>query len=247
MSATSKFVYAIIVLVIIAAGAIVWRYHRKAQSRMDQEQSTSAQSPQSSNSQASSGCPNGQDVNSTDPVTGRFKPTIDISNKTVTLQTSMGNIIIELYDKDAPKTVENFICLAEKGYYNNVIFHRVAHGFVIQGGDPTGTGSGGQSIYGSPFEDELYPDTPSYQAGYLKGVVAMANSGANTNGSQFFIMLADHPELPHNYTIFGKVISGQDVVDKIGSLPVTPVFGPDDGAPTQKVYIQKAVVGNAKN
>ncbi len=133
----------------------------------------------------------------------------------ITLKTSLGDIQFETYDADAPKTVQNFITLANKGFYNNVIFHRVIPGFMIQGGDPTGTGTGGP---GYTFADELNPATPSYQAGYKKGVVAMANAGPNTNGSQFFIMLADYP-LPNNYTIFGKVTRGQDVVDAIGVLP----------------------------
>ena len=143
-------------------------------------------------------------------------PTVSkpISMNTITIKTNFGDIKFETYDVDAPKAVNNFITLANKGYYDNVIFHRVIPGFMIQGGDPTGTGRGGP---GYRFEDELDPTSPSGTQGYKKGVVAMANSGANTNGSQFFIMLADYP-LPHKYTIFGKVISGQDVVDKIGSL-----------------------------
>jgi cyclophilin family peptidyl-prolyl cis-trans isomerase len=102
-----------------------------------------------------------------------------------------------------------------RGYYNNLTFHRVEPGFVIQGGDPNGDGTGGTSIYGPTFEDELNPNTPSYQEGYKEGVVAMANRGPNTNGSQFFIMLADNTTLPHSYTIFGKVATGMDVVKKI--------------------------------
>jgi cyclophilin family peptidyl-prolyl cis-trans isomerase len=111
--------------------------------------------------------------------------------------------------------VTNFATLAKKGYYDGLTFHRVVPGFVIQGGDPNGDGTGGRSIYGDTFPDELNPNTPSYQAGYQEGVVAMANRGPNTNGSQFFIMLADDPSLPKNYTIFGKVISGMDVVKQI--------------------------------
>ena len=161
--------------------------------------------------------------------------TEEVQNKTnnqpimkhlVTIKTNIGEIEIATYDEDAPKTVENFITLANKGFYNGVIFHRVIEGFMIQGGDPTGTGTGGP---GYKFEDELNPATLSYQEGYKKGVVAMANSGKNTNGSQFFIMLADNP-LQHDYTIFGKVIKGQEVVDAIGSAttdandrPLSPV------------------------
>lgn len=133
----------------------------------------------------------------------------------VTIKTNLGEIKFETYDADAPNTVKNFIDLASKGYYNGVIFHRVIDGFMIQGGDPTGTGMGGP---GYKFADELNPNTESYKNGYKKGVVAMANAGPNTNGSQFFIMVADYP-LPNNYTIFGKVISGQDVADKIAQVP----------------------------
>lgn len=142
---------------------------------------------------------------------------------TITLKTNFGDITFETYDVDAPKAVNNFITLANKGYYDNVIFHRVIPGFMIQGGDPTGTGRGGP---GYKFEDELNPNSPSAKEGYKKGVVAMANAGANTNGSQFFIMLADYP-LDYKYTIFGKVTSGQDVVDKIGAVETDVNDRPD--------------------
>jgi len=137
-----------------------------------------------------------------------------ISAKKATITTAKGVIEIELYPADAPKTVTNFATLSKRGYYNNLTFHRVEPGFVIQGGDPNGNGTGGTSIYGAKFEDELNPNTPSYKAGYAEGVVAMANAGPNTNGSQFFIMLANNP-LPHAYTIFGKVTKGMDVVKSI--------------------------------
>lgn len=149
------------------------------------------------------------------------------SQNLVTIDTNMGRIVFETFDQDAPKASQNFMKLAKQGFYNNVTFHRVIKGFMIQGGDPTGTGRGGP---GYSFEDELNPSTDSYKTGYKKGVVAMANAGPNTNGSQFFIMLADYP-LPHNYTIFGRVVSGQEVVDKIGQVatdsndkPVDPVI-----------------------
>lgn len=133
----------------------------------------------------------------------------------IDIKTAKGTIEIELYPKDAPKTVENFATLASRGYYNGLTFHRVEPGFVIQGGDPNGNGTGGTSIFGQKFEDELNPATASYQNGYKEGVVAMANAGPNTNGSQFFIMLADNTTLPHAYTIFGKVVKGMDVVKQI--------------------------------
>src|SRR3989337_2966922 len=114
-------------------------------------------------------------------------------------------IIIEL-SKDAPLTSSNFIFLAQEKFYDGLTFHRKEEGFVIQGGDPRGDGTGGP---GYAIADE------PVIGDYLRGVVAMANAGPNTNGSQFFIMLKDHPELPKNYTIFGKIIEGMDVVDKI--------------------------------
>jgi cyclophilin family peptidyl-prolyl cis-trans isomerase len=144
------------------------------------------------------------------PVTTNTNPTKNFMH-TVTVETTKGTIVFETYDVDAPKTVENFLTLANKGFYDGLIFHRIIPGFMIQGGDPTGTGMGGP---GYKFADELNSSTPSYKAGYVRGTVAMANSGPDTNGSQFFIMQADNP-LPHSYSIFGKVISGMDVVDAI--------------------------------
>ena len=135
-------------------------------------------------------------------------------NRKAALQTNKGTIRFELLESDAPKTTENFITLAERGYYNGVIFHRVIKGFMIQGGDPTGTGRGGESAGGGRFDDEIDASSAIYQRGYKKGTVAMANAGPNTNGSQFFIMHADYP-LPPSYTIFGRVTDGLDVVDAI--------------------------------
>jgi cyclophilin family peptidyl-prolyl cis-trans isomerase len=169
---------------------------------------------------------------------------INIKNQFVTLNVEgYGNIKIQLYDQDAPKTVENFLRLTKSGYYDCITFHRIAKGFVIQGGDPTGTGSGGESAFGGEFADELNPNTPSAKAGYAKGVVAMANRGPNTNTSQFFIML-DNNQLPFAYTIFGKVVEGIDVVDKIGQAPITPQMGPTDGAPVSKITITKATISD---
>lgn len=151
----------------------------------------------------------------------------------ITIKTNMGEIKFQTYDADAPKTVENFITLAQKGFYDGVIFHRVIDGFMIQGGDPTGTGTGGP---GYQFADELNPQTDSYKAGYQKGVVAMANAGPNTNGSQFFIMVADYP-LPNNYTIFGKVISGQEVADAIAKVEKN-----SQDKPLKNVVMEKVIV-----
>ena len=139
---------------------------------------------------------------------------IDISKKyTAVIKTSMGDMSIEFFTEDAPMTVNNFINLSRDGYYDNVIFHRVISGFMIQGGDPSGTGHGEMGKYpGYKFEDEL-----NNQRSYDKGILAMANAGPDTNGSQFFIMHVDYP-LPYQYTIFGFVTDGLEVIDKIASV-----------------------------
>ena len=159
-----------------------------------------------------------------------------MANRQAVLQTNNGTIRFELLESDAPKTTENFITLAEKGYYNGVIFHRVIKGFMIQGGDPTGTGRGGQSAWGGRFDDEINKTLEVYKRGYKAGTVAMANAGPNTNGSQFFIMHVDYP-LPPNYTIFGRVIEGQDVVDTIACCPT----GPGD-RPVAQVVMEKVTI-----
>ena len=155
------------------------------------------------------------------------------------IETTMGTIEAELYPADAPKTVENFVGLAGKKYFDGIIFHRVVPGFVIQGGDPTGTGTGGESIWKKEFADELNPASASYRQGYMKGVLAMANRGPNTNTSQFFIMLADNTTLPKNYTIFGKVVKGMDVVDAIGGVPLKGGMGPEASKPVTPVVMKK--------
>ena len=159
-----------------------------------------------------------------------------MANRTAVIKTNMGTIRFELLEEDAPKTTENFRLLAEKGYYDGVIFHRVIKGFMIQGGDPTGTGRGGASAWGGRFSDEINRSSAVYQRGYKAGTVAMANAGPNTNGSQFFIMHVDYP-LPPSYTIFGRVTEGQDVVDAIA----TTATGPGD-KPTSPVTMEKVTI-----
>ena len=134
--------------------------------------------------------------------------------------TDKGAIEIEFLAADAPKAVENFRLLAEHGYYDRLTFHRIVKGFMIQGGDPSGDGTGGESAWGAPFADEINEASALYRGGYLRGLVAMANSGPNTNGSQFFILHQDYP-LPPHYVIFARVTSGMDVVDALASTPTT--------------------------
>lgn len=154
-------------------------------------------------------------------------------------ETNMGTFECELFEDKTPKTVSNFVGLAEKGYYNGVIFHRVIDNFVIQGGDPTGTGRGGESIYGGPFEDEFHPELKHDKA----GVLSMANAGPNTNTSQFFITLAPTPWLDNRHSIFGQVIKGLDVVKKIGKVEtIKPGDRPVKDVVMKKVKIERRKV-----
>ena len=136
------------------------------------------------------------------------------------IETDKGPIEIEFFTAEQPKAVENFRLLAEHGYYDGLTFHRVVKGFMIQGGDPLGDGTGGESAWGAAFADEIDTNSPLYRGGYRRGLLAMANSGPNTNGSQFFIMHADYP-LDPNYVIFARVTSGLDVVDALASVATT--------------------------
>lgn len=163
----------------------------------------------------------------------------DAKKLIATLETSKGTIQFELYTQDAPKTTENFQLLASRGYYNGVTFHRVIKGFMIQGGDPTGTGAGGSSAWGGDFADEINASSPLYRTGYQPGVVAMANRGPNTNSSQFFIMHVSYP-LPPKYTIFGRVISGLEVVNAIATTPTDR-----SDRPLTPVVINSATVSEA--
>lgn len=151
------------------------------------------------------------------------------------IKTNMGNIELELFAKETPKTVENFVGLANKGYYNGVIFHRVIDGFMIQGGDPSGTGRGGASVWGGKFEDEIVPGLVFDK----EGLLAMANAGPNTNGSQFFITLAPTPWLNGHHTIFGKVISGMDVVHAIAKVKKNQMDRPLNDVVMESVTIEK--------
>ena len=179
-----------------------------------------------------------------------------------TIKTSLGEVRVQLFAKLAPKTVKNFVELAKKGYYNGVLFHRVIPDFMIQGGDPTGTGRGGESIYGEAFEDEF-----SDQLFNFNGALSMANAGPNTNGSQFFIVSAsrvpanmleqmkmvgypqeiiDHyketggtPWLDHRHTVFGQVISGMEIVEKISKVDRGGMDKPKEDVVMNEITIEE--------
>jgi cyclophilin family peptidyl-prolyl cis-trans isomerase len=152
------------------------------------------------------------------------------------VNTTMGDLEIELYPNKTPKTVENFVGLATKGYYDGIIFHRVIDQFMIQGGDPSGTGTGGQSYFGGSFKDEFHEDLRHTEP----GILSMANAGPNTNGSQFFITLVPTPWLDGKHSIFGKVIAGMDVVESIGKTQTSKPFDkPVKDIVMNKVTIEK--------
>jgi cyclophilin family peptidyl-prolyl cis-trans isomerase len=148
------------------------------------------------------------------------------------IKTNKGEITVELFAKEAPVTVNNFVFLSREGFYNGVKFHRIISGFMIQTGDPTGTGRGGP---GYRFNDE--PVTRDY----LRGTLAMANAGPNTNGSQFFIMHNDNP-LPKNYTIFGSTTDGFDTIDAIANSPVTTGASGESSSPLEELLINEIVI-----
>ena len=151
------------------------------------------------------------------------------------MKTNMGTVEIELLKKQTPKTVENFSGLAKKGYYNGVIFHRVIPNFMIQGGDPTGTGRGGESLWGKKFNDEFVPALKHSEPGML----SMANAGPNTNGSQFFITVIPTPWLDGKHTIFGKVINGMDVVYAISKVQTGAMDKPVKDVIIEEVNLEK--------
>lgn len=247
--------FIIIAVIIVIAALALWGVSKIAKAPENMNDNTNSQANAQNNDQNNLEVNNNAQANANgdqamNGCTRNFNPDV-LKEKTAPTETfatftvkDFGTFKVQLYPKDAPKTVENFTRLVKAGYYNCLTFHRVAHDFVIQTGDPTGTGSGGDSAFGGAFADELNVNTPSYKAGYVKGILAMANAGQDTNTSQFFINVTDNTaKLGHNYTIFGKVVSGQDVVDKIGKVPVTPgTFGSEDGKPVTPVVIESAVL-----
>ncbi len=154
-----------------------------------------------------------------------------LKHSIVVLETTQGPITFELYDDIAPLAVENFTTHIKNGYYDGLVFHRIIKNFMIQGGDPQGSGRGGVSIWGKPFKDEFKPGVTFDKA----GILAMANAGPSTNGSQFFITTAPTPWLNAHHTIFGKVIDGMDAVKKLNNVATMGRSGGDRPLETQKI------------
>jgi cyclophilin family peptidyl-prolyl cis-trans isomerase len=184
------------------------------------------------------GCAQNETKQNNQPTTKSENVKVETDSNTTTVavfKTNMGTFEVQLYPDKAPKAVENFTDLAESGYYKGIIFHRVIPDFMIQGGDPTGTGTGGESTWGRPFEDEvntgLVFDSP--------GMLAMANSGPNTNGSQFFITVAPTPWLNGHHTIFGKIISGMDAVYAISKVQRNKQDKPLKDVKIESITIEK--------
>jgi cyclophilin family peptidyl-prolyl cis-trans isomerase len=157
------------------------------------------------------------------------------------IETDKGTIEIELLPAEAPKAVENFRLLAEHGYYDGLTFHRIVKGFMVQGGDPAGNGTGGESAWGGKFADEIKAGSELYKRGYKRGVVAMANAGPNTNGSQFFIMHQDY-RLPPAYVIFGNVTRGMEVVDALADTPTSRGMDGGMSQPASPVVMKKVTI-----
>jgi cyclophilin family peptidyl-prolyl cis-trans isomerase len=190
-----------------------------------------------------SACDKPQSQNNNQPTPTPAPTTPGGKNRIAVLETDAGTIKFELLEADAPKTTENFIKLAERGFYNGLIFHRVVTGFMIQGGDPQGNGQGGETWDGKNLPNEIKLDSPLYQkGGYTRGMVAMANKGFPQSAtSQFFIMHQTRPfqMLAPNYVVFGQVVSGIEAVDKIASVPSSPPLNrPAAPVKMKKVYIE---------
>lgn len=213
--------YVALIVIIIFLGFILFLLMPKKNSKQTTERSARSSSSVSSSSASS---------RSQTEEKGPPAMQIDASKTyTAVLNTTEGTVKIELNAKATPVTVNNFVALARKGFYNNTIFHRVIKGFMIQGGDPQGNGTGGP---GYRFKDE------PFEGEYTRGTIAMANAGPNTNGSQFFIMHQDVTQLPKNYVIFGHVTEGMDTVDKIASAPVEDNGMGEESKPVNPVQVK---------
>lgn len=227
-------IFAVIVFIIVFLfGFMILRSNPQKQAQKQTQGLQTAQQPTLESQQENQ--PENSQQNMQNNTKSLPKPEMQIDqtkNYTAVFDTSEGEITIELFADKTPITVNNFIYLAENNFYDNTIFHRVISGFMIQGGDQAGNGSGGP---GYKFEDE------PFEGEYTRGTVAMANAGLNTNGSQFFIMHQDY-ELPKNYVIFGKVVKGMEVVDKIAQAEVKPNTFGENSTPTNPVTVNSVEI-----
>lgn len=185
---------------------------------------------------------------------GGVRDTVPELTHRAIIKTNLGEIAVGLYGKDAPQAVENFVKLADKKFFRGILFHRVARDFVIQTGDPKTKdkrrkdewGTGGESAFGEPFPDEIFPESLSVKRGYRRGTVAMATRSPDANTSQFFICLRDIPELPRQFTIFGEVLEGWEVVEKISTIEITPELNENDGRPVKAIVIKNVAVAKVR-
>ncbi len=188
------------------------------------------------------------------PDSASVADTIPTVTHRAVVRTTLGEITIGLYGKDAPRAVENFVKLSERKFFRGILFHRVARNFVIQTGDPKTKdkrkkdewGTGGESAFGEPFPDEIFTDAPSVKRGYRRGTVAMANRSPDANTSQFFFCLRDISELPQQFTIFGEVLRGQNIVDSIGNVEIIPQLNGNDGRPVKSIVIKSVAVAKVR-
>jgi len=202
----------------------------------DQSQTTGEEMQSESDmTEAESGNPPATEAEAMNPIVERsMNKDPGPADEVGVIKTNMGTIVVKFFPEQAPLAVANFKGLAAKGYYNGVTFHRVIDGFMMQGGDPSGTGRGGESLWGGSFADEFSPDLRFDHA----GILAMANAGPGTNGSQFFITYAPTPHLNDKHTIFGEVIEGMDVAYAIGKVPTGPGNKPNEPVVMESVTIE---------
>lgn len=194
--------------------------------------------------QAENDTPQGDLGGTIDPVDSDGKLPEQYRNKIAVVKTNLGSFTIEFFENDAPLAVENFIRLSLTGKYDGTPFHRIINNTIVQGGDYTrGDGTGGGSIWGKAFVDELNPEAESYMIGYDRGIIAMANAGPATNGSQFFINARNNKAVfPPNYTIFGRVVAGMDTIDKIASVETLENQYDEKSLPAERVGIEKITI-----
>lgn len=229
----SKITIFMTIALLIMAGVVIYKESNSKPTPLKTTTTTKTTTTQNTNQPTQGETETMQEATTTKKYSAQPEMQIDQSKLyTATLKTSEGDITIELNAAQTPITANNFVALAKDGFYDGTIFHRIIKGFMIQGGDPEGTGRGGP---GYKFADE------KFEGSYNRGVVAMANAGPNTNGSQFFIMHQDY-SLPKNYVIFGHVVEGIEIVDKIANAPVKPSMSGENSTPVKAVTVESVKI-----